>query len=115
MKQAIHSSKHTVIFMMGVSGVGKSTIGALLAKQLEIPFFDGDDYHSEANILKMSQGQPLTDHDRHDWLHALNTLAVAQLKTNSCIIACSALKASYRTILETTIAAAQKNTNCIEK
>ena len=44
--------------MMGVSGVGKSTIGALLAKQLEIPFFDGDDYHSEANILKMSQGYP---------------------------------------------------------
>jgi len=40
MKQAIHPSKHTVIFMMGVSGVGKSTIGALLAKQLEVPFFD---------------------------------------------------------------------------
>ncbi|MEN8766474.1 MAG: NADP-dependent phosphogluconate dehydrogenase [Polaribacter sp.] len=108
MKQAIHLAKPTVIFIMGVSGVGKSTIGALLAKQLEIPFFDADDYHSEANILKMSQGQPLTDHDRHDWLHALNTLAVAQLKTNSCIIACSALKASYRTILETTIAAATK-------
>ena len=108
MKQAIHPSKHTVIFMMGVSGVGKSTIGALLAKQLEVPFFDGDDYHSEANISKMSKGAPLTDLDRHDWLHALNALATQQLKTNSCIIACSALKESYRTILETAIEASTK-------
>ena len=108
MKQAIQPTKHTVIFTMGVSGVGKSTIGTLLAKQLEIPFFDGDDYHSEANISKMSKGDPLTDLDRHDWLHALNALATQQLKTNSCIIACSALKESYRTILETTIAASTK-------
>ncbi|MDB9748753.1 NADP-dependent phosphogluconate dehydrogenase, partial [Polaribacter sp.] len=89
-------------------GVGKSTIGALLAKQLEVPFFDGDDYHSEANISKMSKGTPLTDLDRHDWLLALNALATQQLKTNSCIIACSALKESYRTILETAIEASTK-------
>ena len=82
MKQTLQPSKHTVIIMMGVSGVGKSTLGALLAKQLELPFFDGDDYHSEANISKMSQGDPLTDLDRHDWLQALNTLATQQLKIN---------------------------------
>ena len=108
MKQSINPSNNTVIFIMGVSGVGKSTIGTLLAKQLEIPFFDGDDYHSAANISKMSKGEPLTDLDRHDWLHALNALATQQLKTNSCIIACSALKESYRTILETAIATSTK-------
>ncbi|SNQ42465.1 NADP-dependent phosphogluconate dehydrogenase [Cellulophaga lytica] len=88
---------------MGVSGVGKSTIGSLLAKELSIPFFDGDDYHPKENILKMSKGEPLNDNDRLGWLQTLNKLAIQQLKNKGCIIVCSALKESYRTILSATI------------
>lgn len=84
---------------MGVSGCGKSTIGKLLAEELKIPFFDGDDFHSEANIQKMTGGQALNDDDRHFWLVTLNDLAKRQLKTNSCVIVCSALKQRYRKIL----------------
>lgn len=92
-------SSNTVIFIMGVSGVGKSTIGELLSEQLDIPFFDGDDYHPPSNILKMSNRQALTDEDRQPWLEALNALAKRQLESNSCIIGCSALKEAYRELL----------------
>ena len=84
---------------MGVSGCGKSTIGELLSQELNIPFFDGDDFHPQANIDKMSSGIPLNDQDRHGWLVTLNTLAKKQLHENSCIIVCSALKKIYRDIL----------------
>ena len=92
-----------VIYLMGVSGCGKSTIGNLLSKALHFPFFDGDDYHSEANISKMSNGKALDDDDRLGWLQTLNILAKKQLENNSCIIVCSALKKSYRDILNTDI------------
>ncbi len=85
---------------MGVSGVGKSTIGKLLADQLSIPFFDGDDYHPEANKKKMANGHPLNDDDRYDWLLNLNRLANDQIANTSCVIACSALKESYRELLK---------------
>ena len=88
---------------MGVSGCGKSTIGELLSKKLNIPYFDGDDYHPESNILKMSKRQALNDDDRLEWLQTLNKLAIKQLKNDSCIIVCSALKKSYRDILNTNI------------
>ena len=84
---------------MGVSGTGKSTIGKMLSKELNIPFFDGDDFHPEANVLKMASGQPLNDEDRYDWLISLNELAKKH-KNKGVIIACSALKASYREILK---------------
>ncbi|MDC0177735.1 NADP-dependent phosphogluconate dehydrogenase [Polaribacter sp.] len=90
---------NSVIFVMGVSGCGKSTIGKLLAQKLNIPFFDGDDFHPETNIKKMCSGKPLNDDDRQGWLETLNNLAKEQLTTNSCIIVCSALKEKYRTIL----------------
>ncbi len=88
---------------MGVSGVGKSTIGSLLSEELAIPFFDGDDFHPENNILKMSRGEALNDNDRFGWLKTLNELAVKQLKKKGCVIVCSALKESYRNILNTNI------------
>ncbi len=84
---------------MGVSGVGKSTIGHLLSNELKTPYFDGDDFHPEENILKMSNGTPLNDEDRFDWLVLLNKLALKQLEKNTCIIGCSALKQQYREIL----------------
>ena len=88
---------------MGVSGCGKSTIGKLLSEELNIPFFDGDDFHPQSNIDKMSNGAPLNDEDRRGWLVTLNELAKKQLQENSCIIVCSALKTSYRAILGTDI------------
>lgn len=84
--------------IMGVSGCGKSTIGRLLAKDLSIPFFDGDDYHPASNIKKLSEGIPLNDDDRHGWLVELNLLAKQHL-LHGAVIACSALKEKYRKTL----------------
>jgi len=101
----MYLKKPLVLFIMGVSGVGKSTIGKLLSQQLSIPFFDGDDFHPEKNVKKMAKGHALTDDDRYDWLVKLNELAKDQIKENSCIIACSALKEGYRDILKKNIEA----------
>lgn len=80
---------------MGVSGSGKTTVGKLLSKQTGIPFFDADDFHSTANIEKMKAGVPLTDEDRASWLQSLNQLA-KENQTTGAVIACSALKETYR-------------------
>ncbi len=88
-------SKPIVFIIMGVSGCGKSTIGKLLASQINIPFFDGDDYHSQSNVEKMSKGNPLNDEDRKGWLQNLNELAQEHSHTGA-VIACSALKQKYR-------------------
>lgn len=88
---------------MGVSGSGKSTIGKLLANKLNLPFFDGDDFHPEANIKKMAQGDPLNDMDRKAWLKRLNRLAIDHRKTGA-IIVCSALKEAYRISLSKNLA-----------
>jgi carbohydrate kinase (thermoresistant glucokinase family) len=85
-----------LIFIMGVSGSGKSTIGSRLSMRTGIPFFDGDDFHSSTNREKMHAGHPLDDEDRKDWLDAINKLAVKQVHSNGVIIACSALKEKYR-------------------
>lgn len=84
------------IVVLGVSGSGKSLIGKRLADTLGYPFFDGDDYHCDANIEKMSQSIPLSDNDRLGWLATLNEL----LKDNECaVVACSGLKPEYREML----------------
>ena len=83
---------------MGVSGSGKSTIGRALAEALDLPFIDGDDHHPEANVAKMSAGRALDDSDRAGWLKILNKIAIEHSKTGA-VIACSALKETYRKIL----------------
>ena len=88
-----------IIFIMGVSGSGKTTVGLELSAIAGIPFFDADDYHSPANKEKMKSGRPLDDTDRQGWLEALNNLARQEAKKKGAIIACSALKEKYRAIL----------------
>lgn len=95
-----------VIFITGVSGSGKSTIGRLLSERTGLPFFDGDDFHSPANVAKMRSGIPLDDTDRMGWLSAIHVKAVEMLTSgNGAIFACSALKKMYRNILSEGIAA----------
>ena len=86
---------------MGVTGVGKTTIGKLLAEKTGWPLYDADDYHSAANVEKMRAGIPLTDEDRWPWLDRLNALLrAAEVKNESAILACSALKQRYRDRLQ---------------
>ena len=86
---------HRTIVVMGVSGVGKSTIGALLAERLNFAFVDGDQLHSASNKSKMAAGKPLDDADRAPWLDAVAKV----LSAGEVIVACSALKRKYRDIL----------------
>ena len=79
---------------MGVSGSGKSTVGAAIAQRLRVPFEDADDLHPSANIAKMSRGEPLDDHDRYPWLELVGEwLAVHE---EGGVMGCSALKRKYR-------------------
>jgi len=89
---------------MGVSGCGKSTIGRALSEALRVPFYDGDDFHPQANLDKMADGQPLDDGDRQPWLHAIQAFAKNELSNGSVIIACSALKETYRKVLRKDVA-----------
>jgi len=79
---------------MGVSGSGKSTVGAALAQRLGVPFADADDFHPPANIAKMSAGHPLDDRDRHPWLEAVGRWLAEH--PGGGVISCSALKRTYR-------------------
>jgi gluconokinase len=86
--------------VMGVSGSGKSVIGAAFATALGVDFVEGDDYHSAANIERMSSGIPLTDDDRAEWLRSLAALILeARESGTGLVVSCSALKRSYRDIL----------------
>jgi len=89
-----------ILVLMGVSGVGKTTIGALLSARTEWKFEDADNYHSEENRKKMAAGIPLTDADRGPWLTALHERMLQhRQKGESAILACSALKQQYRDLL----------------
>jgi gluconokinase len=88
------------VVVMGVSGCGKSTVGRLVAKRLGATFLDADDFHPPANVERMRAGVPLTDADRAGWLDALAArLESAGQAGEATVLACSALKRSYRDAL----------------
>jgi len=88
-----------VIIVMGVSGSGKSTIGQLLSKDISLPFFDADNFHPKQNLDKMTKGIPLNDNDRLPWLKDLSKHISDWHQGEGAVLACSALKESYRIIL----------------
>lgn len=92
-------SQHSVIIIMGVCGVGKTSIGRTLAERLGARFIEADDYHSVENRNAMAQGIPLSDEMRLPWLKRLSTAAEDARQSETVIMACSALKRSYRDLL----------------
>lgn len=91
-----HLSMNKLFIIMGVSGCGKTTIGKQLAKKINLPFLDADDFHSEENIQKMTNGIALNDTDRMPWLETLNNELKTYTEKYGVVLACSALKESYR-------------------
>ncbi|MBC9822428.1 gluconokinase [Terrabacter sp. MAHUQ-38] len=87
-----------LVVVMGVSGSGKTTVGAALAQRLSVPFADADDFHPRANIHKMSAGVPLDDHDRRPWLAAIAGW-LAEHRSTGGVMSCSALRRGYRSVL----------------
>ncbi len=86
-----------IVILMGVTGVGKTTVGKLLAEARAATFYDADDYHPPANVAKMRAGIPLDDADRWPWLDRLNQLLrSAHARGEQVVLACSALKEAYR-------------------
>jgi gluconokinase len=88
-----------LVVVMGVSGSGKSTVGAALAQRLRVPFADADDFHPPANIAKMTAGHALDDEDRRPWLEAVGAWLAQHDDQHDAVggvMTCSALKHSYR-------------------
>jgi len=86
-----------IVVVMGVSGCGKTVVGAALAEALGWPFLDGDDFHPPANVAKMASGTPLVDADRWPWLDQLSgEMGAILARGGNAIVACSALKQAYR-------------------
>jgi gluconokinase len=90
----------TMVVVMGVSGSGKTTVGRLLAAELGVDFAEADDFHPAANVAKMAAGHPLDDADRLPWLRTVAAwIADERAQGRGGVVACSALKRSYRDIL----------------
>lgn len=87
-------TRHRIV-VMGVSGCGKTTIGDLVARELGVPFLDGDSLHPVENVAKMAAGTPLTDEDRWPWLATVGR-ELAAAGNGGLVLACSALRRSYR-------------------
>lgn len=88
-----------VWIIMGVSGSGKTTVGKKLAEKLDLPFYDADNFHPKENVKKMRSGRPLNDDDRKPWLETLADKIQKWNSEDGAILACSALKKSYRKLL----------------
>jgi gluconokinase len=89
-----------IIVITGVTGSGKTTIGKLLATEMKWKFYEGDDFHPLVNLEKLRRGEPLDDRDRLPWLTAIrDTIRAAINRGENAVIACSALKESYRRML----------------
>ena len=89
-----------ILIVAGVSGSGKTTVGAMLAGRLNWPFADADSFHPAANVAKMRSGVPLTDEDRWPWLRAIAAWMDERIAAGeSAVVACSALKRAYRSLL----------------
>ena len=87
-------TNQSALVVMGVSGSGKSTVGAALAQRLRVPFADADDFHPEANVAKMTAGHALDDDDRRPWLEAIGEWLSEH--RDGGVVSCSALKRAYR-------------------
>lgn len=87
------------VVVMGVAGSGKTTIGRALARALDLPFVDADSLHSTANVAKMAAGHALDDRDREPWLEAVRDVLADSDTTRGVVVACSALRRSYRQVL----------------
>jgi gluconokinase len=93
----LNDNRTVIVIICGVAGVGKTTIGRLLAQELGWAFYDADDFHPAANIEKMKAGIPLTDDDRWPWFDRLQQQIKHCLAANeNAVVACSALKRAYR-------------------
>ena len=90
---------HRAFMVMGVSGCGKSTVGAAFAKALGGRFLDGDDYHPQSNVDHMAAGYPLTDEMRWPWLELLAGAVNTSRESTDTVFACSALRRAYRNLL----------------
>lgn len=90
-----------IIQVIGVSGCGKTTIARRLSEDLDLPFYDADDFHPQVNIDKMASGKPLNDEDRALWLETLSKNLQQWEKKSGAVLACSALKEKYRQVLAT--------------
>ncbi len=90
---AVRDSALSPVVVMGVSGSGKSTVGAALAQRLGVPFLDADALHPPANIAKMTAGEPLDDDDRYPWLESVGRWLAGH---RGGVVSCSALKRKYR-------------------
>jgi gluconokinase len=89
-----------ILLVMGVSGSGKTTIGAMLAGRLGWTYAEADDFHPAANVEKMHAGHPLTDEDRWPWLKAIAAWMDERIAAGEpAVVTCSALKRSYRDLL----------------
>ena len=86
-----------IVVVMGVTGCGKTTVGAALGERMSWPFLDADDFHPDENVAKMASGVPLTDDDRWPWLDRVaDVLRAIEAKGEHAVLACSALKSAYR-------------------
>jgi len=97
------ANHHHILIVTGPAGCGKSTVAKYLSDRYGFVYIEGDEYHPQANIEKMSAGTPLNDEDRWDWLILLRDQALSALKhgANGVVVTCSALKKKYRDVIRT--------------